>query len=378
MTAITRADSLRSAGHPVYSDRKLRLGTFSTNVNGGCTATTIDGVLTGDWASTSELARLADGMDFEALVPVGRWRGFGGKTDFNGTGFESFTWAAGIGAQTSTSGVFATTHVPTMHPVLVAKQAATIDHITGGRFALNVVTGWNTPEIEMFGAPMLEHDLRYESAAEWLDIIKRLWTSEERFSYEGRFHQVKEASISPLPLQDPYPVIMNAGGSRAGQHFGAKHCDVVFITPGGIETPGPMAEKVAEFKRLAREEYGRELLVWTLAYIVPGDTEQDAKDYYDLYVNQKGDWEAIDNLVGTLGMNSQSVPADVLAATKRHFVAGWGGYPLIGTSEMVVDKLSALVDTGLDGVLLSWPRFVQDMTRFKAETYPLLKEAGLR
>src|ERR1700744_870542 len=91
MTAITRADSLRSAGHPVYSDRKLRLGTFSTNVNGGCTATTIDGVLAGDWPSTSKLAQLADEMEFEALVPVGRWRGFGGKTDFNGTGFESFT-----------------------------------------------------------------------------------------------------------------------------------------------------------------------------------------------------------------------------------------------------------------------------------------------
>jgi dimethylsulfone monooxygenase len=378
VTTPSRADSLRAVGHPVYSDRKLRLGTFSTNVSGGCTMTTIDGVLTADWDSTRTLAVLADEMDFEALVPVGRWRGFGGATDFNGSGFESFTWAAGIGAATSRAGVFATSHVPTIHPVMAAKQAATIDHITSGRFALNVVTGWHTPEIEMFGAPLLDHDLRYEVAVEWLEIIKRLWTEDEPFSLDGRFFTVKEARISPHPVQRPHPVLMNAGGSPAGMHFGAKHCDVVFITPGGITEPEGMAQKVAQFKRLAREEYGRELLVWTIAYIVQGETEKAAHDYYDLYVNQRGDWEAVSNLVATLGMNSGSHPPETIEATKRHFVAGWGGYPLIGTKEMVVDQLAALAGTGLDGVLLSWPRYIEDMQTFQKETYPLLVEAGLR
>ena len=90
-------------------------------------------------------------MEFEALVPVGRWRGFGGVTNFNGPGFEAFSWAAGIGASTKYSSVFATSHVPTVHPIMAAKQCTTIDHITGGRFTLNVVTGWHKPEIEMFG-----------------------------------------------------------------------------------------------------------------------------------------------------------------------------------------------------------------------------------
>ena len=79
-----------------------------------------------------------------------------------------------------------------MHPVMAAKQAATIDHIGGGRFTLNVVTGWYRPEIEMFGAPLLEHDTRYDMAVEWIEIIKRLWTSEKEFDFDGKFYNVKE------------------------------------------------------------------------------------------------------------------------------------------------------------------------------------------
>jgi len=118
---LTRADQLREARNPLFGPRKLKLGTFSSNLSGGCAISSIDGVLKAEWPSTLALARMADEMEFEALVPVGRWKGFGGVTNFNGAGFESFTWAAGIGASTKHSGVFATSHVPTMHPVMAAK-----------------------------------------------------------------------------------------------------------------------------------------------------------------------------------------------------------------------------------------------------------------
>ena len=140
-TTDTRADELREARHPVYSERALRLGTFGQNLQQGCAITSIDGTLEATWPSTLEVARMGDRMGFEALVSVGRWRGFGGQTDFNGAGFEPFTWAAGIGSATEQAGVFSTSHVPTIHPILAAKQGMTVDHISGGRFALNVVTG---------------------------------------------------------------------------------------------------------------------------------------------------------------------------------------------------------------------------------------------
>src|ERR1700758_1183444 len=109
----TRTRQLRESTNPLFNDRKLKLGTFSTNLSGGCAISTIDGTLEATWDNTLELARLADSMQFEALVPVGRWKGFGGVTDFNGQGYEPYTWAAAIGATTKYSTVFATSHVPT-------------------------------------------------------------------------------------------------------------------------------------------------------------------------------------------------------------------------------------------------------------------------
>ena len=172
MASARTAQAERSKTNPVFNDRKLKLGTFGTNLDRGCAISTIDGVLEINWPNTLELARIFEEMEFEALVPIGRWQGFGGTTNFSGPGFECFSWASAIGASTRYSGIFATSHVPTIHPIMAAKQATTIDHVTGGRFALNIVTGWNKPEIEMFGSPMMEHNDRYECAAEWLHILK--------------------------------------------------------------------------------------------------------------------------------------------------------------------------------------------------------------
>jgi alkanesulfonate monooxygenase SsuD/methylene tetrahydromethanopterin reductase-like flavin-dependent oxidoreductase (luciferase family) len=378
-TPSTREEQLRVSKNPLYNDRALRLGTFSTNLSGGCSMSDIDGVLEATWDQTTELARMGDEMEFEALVPVGRWRGFGGATNFNGAGFECFTWAAGQAAQTEKAGIFVTSHVPTIHPVMAAKQMTTIDHIANGRASLNVVTGWNAPEIEMFGAPLLPHDERYAVAQEWIDILRALWTQDDPYSFEGKYYQVKDAILRPKPVQQPYPALMNAGSSSAGRHFGARNCDVVFVSVDvGQRTPEGMADKVAQFKRLAREEYGRDIQVWVNAYIVEGDTEADAQAYLDYYANTRGDWEAATNLVNNMIGSSESYAKETMDQMKFHFIAGWGGYPIVGSQAQVVDSLVALSKTGLDGVLLSWPRYIEDMRRFQQSTYPLLVEAGLR
>ncbi len=200
----TRLEEQRRKTNPVFNDRKLKLGTFGTNLDRGCAISTIDGVLEINWPNTLELARCSEEMEFEALVPIGRWHGFGGVTNFNGPGFECFSWASAIGASTKYSGIFATSHVPTIHPVMAAKQATTIDHVTGGRFALNIVTGWNRPEIEMFGSPLMEHNDRYDCAVEWLDIMKQLWTRDEPFDFEGRFYNIKKGY--PAAQADPEAV----------------------------------------------------------------------------------------------------------------------------------------------------------------------------
>ena len=96
----TRPDQLREAKNPLFSKSKLKLGTFCSNLSGGCAISEIDGTLKADWPSTLALARMADEMEFEALVPVGRWKGFGGVTNFNGAGIRMLHLGGGIGAST--------------------------------------------------------------------------------------------------------------------------------------------------------------------------------------------------------------------------------------------------------------------------------------
>ncbi len=363
--------------NPLFGPNKLKLGLFGLNVDQACAITTIDGLFHPEWPIIKRISRRADEAGFEALVPVARWRGFGGKTNFNGTCLETFTWAAGVGSATDRIGVFSTSHVPTIHPIVAAKQATTIDHITGGRFALNVVCGWFAPELEMFGSRIMEHDERYVYAAEWITILKRLWTAEEEFDYEGKYFKIQRGFHQPKPIQRPFPPIMNAGGSGVGRHFAAKHCDMIFVHVKGDNIEAARKD-VAAVRDLARNEYGRDIQVWANCYCVIGDTDREAFDFRDWYVKEKGDWEAVENLIRILGIQSGVLPKEMLEAAKYHYIAGWGGYPLVGTAERITDELELLSGVGLDGVLLSWARYEEGFARFVAEVMPRLEQAGLR
>ena len=366
---MTHRNALQSAN-------RFKLGLFGLNVDNACAITTIDGVFHPTWDNVKRLTRMADTAGFEALVPVARWRGFGGVTNFNGACYETFTWAAGVGGATDRAAVFATSHVPTIHPIVAAKQATTIDHITGGRFALNIVCGWFVPELEMFGAPIMEHDERYAYAAEWLEVLKRLWTAEEEFDYDGRYFQIKRGFHQPKPIQRPFPVIMNAGGSPVGRHFATRHCDMIFIHIKGQDMAA--AKKDIDEVRMLASEYGRDIEVWANCYCVIGDTDEDALKFREWYVREKGDWQAVDNLVRVLGLQSGVLPKEQLEGAKYHFIAGWGGYPLVGSPSRIADEISKLSSVGLDGALLSWPRYEEGLTRFIDEVMPLVEQAGLR
>jgi alkanesulfonate monooxygenase SsuD/methylene tetrahydromethanopterin reductase-like flavin-dependent oxidoreductase (luciferase family) len=365
------------SGRHIFNDNRLKLGTFGTNVSNGCAISTIDGTFQTNWSEAVEISRVADEAGFEALIPVARWRGFGGETDFNGRSFETWTWAAGLGAVTREAALFTTSHVPTIHPVLAAKQATTIDHITGGRFGINIVCGWYKTEIEMFGAPIMEHDARYDYAEEWITIMKRLWTEEDDLDFEGRYFKIAKGVNKPKPISKPFPALMCAATSDRGRAFSGKHADMSFLHLTTHDDDGARRE-VKRIKDAAYEVAKRDIQVWIHSYCVVGDTEKDARDFFNYYVYEKGDKVAATNLIDTLGMDSKLMPADQLETMRSHFIAGWGGYPLVGTAEQIVDKLANLTSLGLAGTLLHWPRYLEGEKQFVAEVLPLVEQAGLR
>jgi alkanesulfonate monooxygenase SsuD/methylene tetrahydromethanopterin reductase-like flavin-dependent oxidoreductase (luciferase family) len=369
----------RGTTNPALSTRRLKLGTFQTNLDSGCVMADLDGRLDLTWPNTVALARLADEMEFEALVPVARWKGFGGATDPQGPGFETYTWAAGISGATAKSGVISTSHVALNHPIIAAKQSTVIDHISNGRYTLNIVNGWNYPEMDMFGVTLLEHADRYACAEEWLAVVKRLWTEDEPFDHEGRFYRIKKGYLQPKPIQYPYPAVMNAGSSERGRHFACKHCDLVFTSIRTFDIDTNTAH-VQTYRKIAREEYGRDVRIWSNANIIQAETEKEARDFYDYYVHEKGDWAAAGNVVDTMAaeINQRNYPPERRRAMAEMFISGWGGFPLIGTKEQVVDGLIKLSRIGFDGLLVSFPRYEEGMRDFRDKTYPLLQQAGLR
>ena len=365
----------RSTNPLLASPNRLKLGVFGVNVSGGCSMTDMPESLKVEWEESKAIALAAEAAGIEAMIPVARWRGMGGKVNFNHRNFETFSWAAGLAAVTSKIAVFATFHVPTAHPVRAAKEVATIDHISGGRFCLNMVAGWNSTEIGMFGAPQKEHDERYDYADDWLEVCKALWTREGDFDYAGPYFTVPNAYSEPKPVQDPYPVLMSAGNSERGMHFAAKHCDLNFVVAPDIATAGALATQV---KKLAREEYGRDIMVFGQGYIVCRDTEEEAVAYRDHYVLEKGDWEGVRNLLDTLIPNSQSALGEGWESMAANLIAGYGAIPLVGTADQVVAGMKAFADAGLDGISISWVDYLYGLDQFDKVLRPKLVEAGLR
>ena len=367
----------RNETNPLFGDNRLKLGLFGVNVSNGCAITTAKERFRATWPETLAIARAADRFGYEALVPVARWKGFGGETNFNGTNFDTYTWAAGVGQATSRVGVLTTSHVPTVHPVMAAKQAATVDHISNGRFALNIVCGWFAPELEMFGRDIMEHDTRYEYAAEWIDLVKLLWSAEEEFDYDGKFLRIKKGFSMPKPIQKPFPPLMNAGSSGKGRDFAAKYADMAFIHLDPADLDKTKAH-IETYRRLAREEYDRELQIWANGYVVQRETQKEAEDYLRYYVVEMGDDPAVENILTIQGQQMQRLLPEAREAIKFSIKAGWGGVPLVGTADRIVDEIRKLVGIGIDGILLSWVDYLDGLERWQRDVMPRLEQAGLR
>jgi dimethylsulfone monooxygenase len=357
---------------PVFNDNRMKLGIFGQNCSNGCTISHAETTFEPTYAHSVAISQKADALGFELLVPVGRWRGFGGSSDFNGTCMETYTWATAMATQTENIMVFSTSHVPTMHPIVAAKQGATIDHISAGRWGLNIVCGWFTPEMEMFGVKQMDHDTRYRYAGEWLQVIKRLWT-EQHFDHEGEFFRIKDGYLLPKPVQQPYPVLINAGFSPAGREFSAREVDFNFIS---IDTLANGAAVVRDVKRLAHE-YGREIGMMSYGLVVCRETEEEARQAYR-YIIDRGDWEATRIILRLLGVESGSFSEQHLTEFAEHFIAGWGGYPMVGTPEQVTEELLKLSRIGVEGMILCWLDYNEEITYFGERVMPLLRQAGLR
>jgi dimethylsulfone monooxygenase len=139
------------ASNPMSNDNGFKLGLFSINAEGGTAFTKVAHRWRAEWSEIETLAHIADTAGLEFILPIARWKGYGGETNVRGASFETLTHAAALAAITRRIAIFSTVHVPLVHPVFAAKALMTIDHVSRGRAGLNIVCGWNQDEFDMFG-----------------------------------------------------------------------------------------------------------------------------------------------------------------------------------------------------------------------------------
>jgi dimethylsulfone monooxygenase len=196
----------------------------------------------------------------------------------------------GLAAVTQRITIFSTSHVPTIHPIVAAKQCVTVHHISNERFGLNLVMGWFTPEMEMFGAAQREHDEKYEYGKEWIAIVKQLWSDEEALTWTASIFASSRLRRIPSRCRSPYPVLVSAGNSPAGIDFSAREVDFNFMF---FETFEYASAVIADLRRRSHG-YGRDIGLMTYAPMICCDTEREAESVRREILD-KGDWIAGNN-----------------------------------------------------------------------------------
>ncbi len=354
--------------HPMRRPDRFALGIFSINADGGLALTTAPERWRASWADNVAAAQMADAGGLDFVLPIARWQGFGGVTRAREHAFETFTWAAALAALTRRMAVFATVHVPLVHPVFAAKALATIDHVSAGRAGLNIVVGWQPGEFAMFGATP---DARgYDRAREWLTIIERAYAEDAPFDFEGEYYQLRGVVSRPAPLQRP--LLMNAAFGGPGRDFAAERCDALFTVFTEIADAGA---PVVDMRTRAAAS-GRAVDVYAVCHVVCRPTLSEAEDAYERYAVTLADDAAVDRHMAGKQAHAASHDPAVFARHRKRFAGGAGSYPLVGTPAHVAAELEAIAGQGLAGAALSFVNYTAELPFFMETVLPRL--GGIR
>ncbi len=275
-----------------------------------------------------------------------------------GPTLDAWSTAAALTAVTDTL-EFMVAVRPTFHnPALLAKQAATIDHVGGGnRLSLNVVSSWWRTEAERYGVQFEEHDDRYARTAEWLEVLTGVW-QRDHVDFAGKYYRVKDNLLRPKPLTRPRPTLYAGGESETAKELIARTCDA-YVMHG--DPPERVAVKIDDMRH-RRDRLGLPPMIYGVAaYSVVRPTESAAAAEVaritDVNQSRAGYANYQEWLAGT--RLEQRVTLEDYSVSNRGLRAG-----LVGTPAKVQDQVAAFERAGVDLLLLQCSPQLEEMERF--------------
>jgi dimethylsulfone monooxygenase len=321
------------------------------------------------WAYVKRLAQRSEQLSFD-LTLIAELN----LNDIKGPAapsLDAWSTAAALAAVTDTLELMVAVR-PTFHlPALLAKQAANIDQISGGRLSLNVVSSWWADEAKKYGVSFEQHDDRYARTSEWLDVVDGVW-SKDHFSYSGKYYKVEDNVLEPKPLSQPRPTIYAGGESPAAKELIAEKADA-YLMHG--DPPERAAEKVRDLSA-RRAKYKSEPLKFGIAgYAIVRDTEKEAQDEVrritDVQQSAAGYANYQQWIAGT--QLEQRVSLEDYSVSNRGLRAG-----LAGTKEQVQERIGAFEAAGVDLVLLQFSPQLEEMEAFSKAIIPVNGETSAR
>lgn len=346
------------------------------------------------------------------------------KRSATATSFEPMTLLPALAAVTERLGLIATGSTTYEEPFHVARRFASLDHISGGRAAWNVVTTSNPNASLNFGIDeQMEHDERYSRAREFYDVVTGLWDSwaDDAFirdvesgvyfdpekmrtlDHKGKYFSVRGPLNIGRPVQG-WPVIVQAGASEAGRQLAAETAEAIFASARTLaDGQAFYADVKGRMEKLGRDPDHLKVLPGCL--VVVGDTTEEAKEkraVLDSGVHYESSVAALSVALGTDASifdpdgslpdvpetnTSQSGRERAIKLareenlTVRQLAQRLGGYPglaMVGTPQTIADQMEEwLMERGCDGFNIMFPYLPEGLDDFVDRVVPVLQKRGL-
>ncbi|CAL9423403.1 FMNH(2)-dependent dimethylsulfone monooxygenase [Actinosynnema sp. ALI-1.44] len=350
----------------------LKFAYWVPNVSGGLVTSTIEQRTDWTYDYNRRLAVLAEDNGFEyALSQVRYMASYGAAYQQESTSFSLALLLA-----TQRLKVIAAVHPGLWHPAVLAKLIATADHLSGGRAAVNVVSGWFKGEFTALGEPWLEHDERYRRSEEFIRVLRASWTEDDA-QFAGDFYRLRGYDLKPKPPTAPgrpHPEIFQGGNSTAARAMAGRVSDWYFSN--GKDFEG-ISEQIAEVDHTA-SRHGRTVRFGLNAFLIARDTEAEARDTLREIV-AKADVDAVHGFRDAVRQAGGSAPdgkgmwADSGFEDLVQYNDGFRS-KLIGTPEQIAHRIVEYKRRGVNLLLLGFLHYLEEVEYFGRHVLPIVRE----
>ncbi|MCO8081607.1 dimethylsulfone monooxygenase SfnG [Acinetobacter lwoffii] len=351
------------------NDKNIVFAYWVPNVSGGLVVSNIEQRTDWSYDYNVRLAQTAEQAGFDyALTQIRFTAGYNAEGQH-----ESVSFSHGILAKTERLKVIAAILPGPWKPALAAKQLATIDHLSNGRIAINVVSGWFRGEFDAIGEEWPEHDERYARSEEFIRSLKGVWT-QNNFNFEGKYYQFKDYTLSAKPLQKPHIEIFQGGSSRAARDMASRVSDWYFTNG---NTPEELKKQIDDIREKAKAN-NHSVKIGVNAFVIARDSEEEAQAVLQEIIS-KANVQAVKSFgeaTREAGAASQEGEGNWAQSTFEDLVQYNDGFRtnLIGTPQQIAERIIELKKVGVDLILSGFLHFIEEVEYFGQKVLPLVRE----